>query len=146
MAASSLRRSLAEYTVALTDSIFQADGNETAVIIAGDLNCKPSDDEVSLFGRAGFVNLLAAAEKRREGTYKYRGVWQILDHIIVSESMTDGRSGFSVHDCMIHAPGFLLINDDVYPGQKPFSTYDGYRYTGGYSDHLPVKLEVRYSK
>ena len=144
MSASFLRRSLAEYTVAFTDSIFAIEGREAAVIIAGDLNTTPSNDEIMPFIRAGFVNLLFAAEKRGEGTYKYRGVWQILDHIIVSGSMSDGRSVFSVESAGIHSPGFLLIDDEVYPGSKPFSTFGGYSYSGGYSDHLPVRAVVRY--
>ncbi|MFO7574056.1 MAG: endonuclease/exonuclease/phosphatase family protein, partial [Bacteroidales bacterium] len=145
MAASAMRRGLTDYIIAFTDSIFKADGEESSVIIAGDLNCTPSDDEIKSFGAAGFVNLLSADGnvKRSEGTYKYRGVWQILDHIIVSKSMTEGISDFIVEESMIHSAEFLLIDDDVYPGRKPFATFDGYRYAGGYSDHLPVRLVVR---
>lgn len=144
MSASSLRRGLADYIVTFSDSIFRADGEESAVIIAGDLNTTPSNDELLPFAKAGFVNTLSAEEKRGEGTYKYRGVWQILDHIIVSESMEDGRSSFIIEDALIHSPGFLLMDDAVYPGLKPFPTFDGYRYSGGYSDHLPVKAVFRY--
>lgn len=146
MAASAMRMSLSDFIVAFADSIFQADGSETAVILAGDLNCTPMDDEIRSFAAAGFTNLLTDELKRREGTYKFRGVWQILDHIIVSGSMTDGSSVFSVEDSVIHSAEFLLIDDEVYPGKKPFPTFDGYRYAGGYSDHLPVRLVVRYNR
>jgi hypothetical protein len=146
LAAAAVRRGLTDYIIAFTDSIFEADGKESAVIIAGDLNCTPLDDDIKSFNGSGFVNLFSASGngKSREGTYKYRGVWQILDHIIVSKSMMEGISDFSVEESMIHSAGFLLINDVVYPGLKPFPTFDGYRYAGGYSDHLPVKLIVKY--
>ena len=37
---------------------------------------------------------------------------------------------------------FLLEEDNVYGGDTPFRTYKGMRYHGGYSDHLPVLLEL----
>ena len=37
---------------------------------------------------------------------------------------------------------FLLKKDPKYPGMSPFSTYRGYRYQGGFSDHLPVLLDL----
>ncbi len=44
---------------------------------------------------------------------------------------------------VIEAP-FLLSVDENYPGLKPFPTYGGYRYSGGYSDHLPVLVKIRH--
>jgi len=38
---------------------------------------------------------------------------------------------------------FLLADDPDYPGKKPFPTYGGYKWTGGYSDHLPVLITVK---
>ena len=37
---------------------------------------------------------------------------------------------------------FLLADDPDYPGKKPFPTYGGYKWSGGYSDHLPVLITV----
>ncbi len=37
---------------------------------------------------------------------------------------------------------FLFINDTKYKGQKLYRTYLGYRYQGGFSDHLPIRLKV----
>jgi hypothetical protein len=45
---------------------------------------------------------------------------------------------------VIFRPGFLLKNDPKYPGVTPFSTYRGYRYQGGISDHLPVLLDLKF--
>lgn len=38
----------------------------------------------------------------------------------------------------------LLEKDDRYPGEMPFRTYFGPTYHNGYSDHLPVYLELNY--
>ena len=37
---------------------------------------------------------------------------------------------------------FLMEEDDKYGGDTPFRTFNGMRYKGGYSDHLPVLLEL----
>ena len=37
---------------------------------------------------------------------------------------------------------FLMEEDDRYGGDTPFRTYWGKRYHGGYSDHLPVLMEL----
>lgn len=37
---------------------------------------------------------------------------------------------------------FLLKDDDTYFGKKPFRTFIGPRYEGGYSDHLPVFIDI----
>jgi len=34
------------------------------------------------------------------------------------------------------------VEDADYPGRKPFPTYGGYKWTGGYSDHLPVLITL----
>ena len=42
----------------------------------------------------------------------------------------------------IFKPDFLMKKDQKYPGLSPFPTYRGYRYQGGFSDHLPVLLDL----
>ena len=41
---------------------------------------------------------------------------------------------------------FLMEEDDRFGGDAPFRTYHGMRYKGGYSDHLPVLLELEISQ
>ena len=80
---------------------------------------------------------------REGGTYRYRGQWGILDQIIVNGNLLgEGniRTGYS-KACIIDFP-FLLEEDDKYGGTTPFRMYNGMRYKGGYSDHLPVLLEL----
>ncbi|MDZ7776740.1 MAG: hypothetical protein U5L09_14620 [Bacteroidales bacterium] len=35
-----------------------------------------------------------------------------------------------------------MQEDERYGGTKPFRTYSGPRYIGGYSDHLPVFMDI----
>jgi len=37
---------------------------------------------------------------------------------------------------------FLLEDDERYAGKRPFRTFIGFKYHGGYSDHLPVYLDL----
>ena len=81
------------------------------------------------------------------GTYKYRGEWGILDQMIVSGTLIDGRNiKTSYSKARILDFPFLMEEDDRYGGDAPFRTYHGMRYKGGYSDHLPVLLELEISQ
>jgi hypothetical protein len=60
--------------------------------------------------------------------------------------MAEGSGPFNAVMESVRVPdaSFLLVDDPDYPGKKPFATYSGFRYAGGYSDHLPVIFNVRY--
>lgn len=69
------------------------------------------------------------------GTYKYKGVWSVIDHVLVSGNV-------SVADAGVLDSPFLLEKDERYGGVKPKRTYVGYKYNGGISDHLPVWMRI----
>lgn len=82
-----------------------------------------------------------------EGTYKYKGRWQQLDHFIVNGQLlksTRGSKGtLRVTSCRIADFPFLLEADKSQEGVKPHRTYLGNYYHGGYSDHLPLVLDLQ---
>lgn len=41
----------------------------------------------------------------------------------------------------IFSPPFLLTKDKTWRGERPFRTYYGFKYEGGYSDHLPLIVD-----
>lgn len=73
------------------------------------------------------------------GTYRYQGEWGSLDHIFVSSTMVD-----FLYDCQIFDAPFLLEEDEKNGGMKPFRTFNGPRYIGGFSDHLPLVARFRF--
>jgi endonuclease/exonuclease/phosphatase family metal-dependent hydrolase len=78
------------------------------------------------------------------GTQKYRANWEVLDQVIVSGSLLSGRGLYTTKEnAHIFGPSFLLEEDSRFTGSKPFRTYSGYRYIGGFSDHLPVILDLK---
>jgi hypothetical protein len=86
------------------------------------------------------LNLMAGRDAERFGTYRYRGRWQILDHIVVSPGLLD-RDGWSV------VPDSLRIvsNDSIRDGRGGplrFGNEDNQNPRGP-SDHFAVTVRLR---
>jgi predicted extracellular nuclease len=147
-----LRNSIAEMVVQRSDSIIKTCHGLAKIIIAGDFNCTPGDSEMQLItgeksaneNSLRFINLTEKLKGEIRGTYKYRGTWEMLDQVIVSESLLNSASGIYTDYSMagIFSSDFLLKKDNTFAGVTPFATYTGYRYSGGFSDHLPVFLDL----
>jgi hypothetical protein len=79
-----------------------------------------------------------------EGSLKFHGLWQYIDHFFVSPKLLNEQSRlYSTPDLsFIYSPSYLLEKDLVYGGIKPFRTWSGFQYNGGVSDHLPIVLKM----
>ncbi|MCX6255631.1 MAG: endonuclease [Bacteroidia bacterium] len=131
------------------DSIIEKSSAGSKVIIIGDFNSTPDDREMKSLtataesGRV-LVNLSESLAGDGLGTYRFMGTWEMIDQVIVSDRLLTCDKGLYTDEKMlrIFKPDFLLRKDPKYPGFSPFSTYRGYRYQGGFSDHLPVLLDL----
>jgi hypothetical protein len=135
------------------DSLFMADPN-AAILIMGDFNDEPVDRSLAeglgaltIPGteRNQLYNLMAPVRQSSNfGTHKYLGLWTMLDQFIVSGSLLRKNGGIYTRPgaARIMLEDFLLVEDETYSGVRPFRTYDGFRYAGGFSDHLPVVLDL----
>jgi endonuclease/exonuclease/phosphatase family metal-dependent hydrolase len=128
--------------------------NSTANIITmGDFNDEPSDESISMdygarcdtanFQPTDMLNLMCPFQGKK-GSHKYRETWSIIDQIMISNALVNNRSHLSIlkQKAQLFEPSFLLVDDEVNMGQKPFRTYLGPRYIGGFSDHLPVFVDM----
>ncbi|HPD94876.1 MAG TPA: endonuclease [Tenuifilaceae bacterium] len=127
---------------------------DARILIMGDMNDEPeSDPIVKGFGvclnadsscTENFVNISAILKQHGQGSYKYQGVWGIIDQIVVSRSLLSGKYGLhtSPESASVFAAPFLLEPDEGYAGQRPNRTYIGFKYHGGFSDHLPVYIDL----
>ena len=138
---------VAEMVRALADSIC-SEQTHPKIIIMGDLNATPDDQTAGILtemrgGNPGLVNLSAGLTES-SGTYRYRGTWETIDQVLVSEALVRKCTGLCTgpEQLRVFSPDFLLRKDPQDPGNTPFSTYSGYRYQGGFSDHLPVLLDL----
>ena len=111
------------------------------LLVMGDFNDTPHKPSVSQLHEVGLINMM---DDKSGGTYQYRGKWEILDQFLVSESLLNdnGRIHTVKDQSFIIRYPFLLEEDDKYGGEKPYRTYHGMKYQGGYSDHLPIAIDL----
>jgi Endonuclease/Exonuclease/phosphatase family. len=120
------RRHLAQGRLrALTDSLHAAGQPRTLAI--GDFN----QELRGIPGQAGNDGRLA---RNDAGTLKYNGKWEKIDGGFAE--------GFARVREEVFADPTLLERDSAWGGERPRRTFNGRRYRGGVSDHLPVVFIV----
>lgn len=114
---------------------------DAKVIVAGDFNDEAADPALRFLEVNGIHNVTAnsTGSHGAKATYRYQGVWQSIDHILVSTILLG-----SVEQTFINDAPFLLEEDKKYGGVKPLRTFNGYRYQRGFSDHLPLVARLRF--
>ncbi|GHV02629.1 endonuclease [Bacteroidia bacterium] len=129
-------RSLAD----LVDSLRLADPR-SGLVVMGDMNCTPDERIVREnfpTGRgAHLIETLEAQRRQGEGSYVYRGDWQMVDNIFVTENMLYGN-GLRLKEAGVFIRDYLLSEGGAMPRGWPLRTFAGRLCLGGYSDHLPV--------
>lgn len=78
------------------------------------------------------------------GSYKYQGKWQHIDHVFYSPALARSTKGIVPHSCRLFSPRFLFEKDELYGGEKPFRSWQGYRYREGFSDHIPILVNLSF--
>jgi len=129
------------------------------IVIMGDFNDEPSDESVAKYLKAGsdsvnidrgslYNMMTGAGTSWNRGTIKSREVWNTIDQFIVSEPLLHASKGLftTPHSVYIFDMPFLLQDDEAWFGKKPFRTFYGFKYIGGYSDHLPILLDLKIRK
>jgi len=113
---------------------------EALIVVAGDFNDHATDPALLLLARHGLHNISANATGPHgaRGTYKHRGRWASIDHILVSAPLQQ-----RVDSCAILDTPFLTEDDERYGGRQPSRTFNGRRYQAGFSDHLPLVAKWR---
>ena len=134
------RQAAADRLCQSIDSI-QTVTSEPKILIAGDFNDGDESLVIKQIEQHDILNLTkeASAPKGVHGTYRYKGQWESIDHILGSPSISN-----KVGAAFIHAPEFLLEEEKRYGGYRPRRTYNGPRYQPGYSDHLPLVVRFRW--
>ncbi len=147
------RKKAAKTLRAKTDSLLR-ENSLAKILIMGDLNTEAERIPIretlgakikwDSFEEAGLYNLSALWNKQTGyGSHKYHGVWGTLDHIIISNGLVKGKGILHTTpaDAHIYRAEFLLEKDKA-GGSKPFRTNIGMKYNDGFSDHLPVYLDL----
>lgn len=129
--------------------------SDAHILIMGDFNDHPDNKSLSQILGARNIHsplrddqlynlLLHRTNDAEFGSYKYKGVWEILDQFIVSGNLLAKENPLHLkkNEAHIFDAGFLLEDDDKYYGKKPYRTSLGPRYIGGFSDHLPIHIDI----
>lgn len=119
------------------DSVY-AISRDAKIIIAGDFNDYADSPVLQYLYEHHLINMSADAQGSHgaKATYRWHGEWRSLDQILCSPSLAARKQSSVIGDLP-----FLLEDDEKYGGKKPYRTYLGPRYLGGYSDHLPLVVQ-----
>lgn len=153
--ASQERRMLAAQTLKKElDRLFAANPCSN-IVVMGDFNDEPGDPSLMCLSerslraqggcRAEMINLMAeSASLKRPGTIRHEGNWFFFDQMVVSQAMLKGENGLITlkEKAAVFDAAFLLETDNSHPGMKPFRTFLGPSFHRGFSDHLPVYLDI----
>jgi hypothetical protein len=145
LAAGELRERMGYLLRSKVDSVMADSGEKRALVVMGDFNLPPDDPLIKMLTHDGvLVNLAGPGAEEGQGSYRYQGRWEMIDQIMVSAAMTGPYTAFHyvAGSFRVADDPFLLTDDGSYPGRRPSSTYTGYRWSGGYSDHLPVLISL----
>ena len=95
---------------------------------------------ISLEERELFNMMYDLHNTGNEGSYNYRGTWNMLDQVMVSQSLLKDITGMhTTHDAgRIVKEDFMLYHNEENQQFVPGRTYGGPNYYGGISDHFPV--------
>ncbi len=143
----------------LCDSLQQA-RLHPYVVVMGDMNDYPTTRSLCRnmhFGE-GLHNLMIPLQRQLErgelryGSHKHDGEWGILDQFWVNDSLLREQSDslsskdvctqLWVDNIEIVVAPFMLTNDRTHFGQRPLRSYYGFHYEGGFSDHLPISMDL----
>lgn len=125
---------------------------DARIIVMGDFNDEPFDQSIAdVLGAQKNItdqaqelyNPMWKLTDQGIGSYNYRDNWQMLDQIILSGELLDEDEGYKyvTNSADVLKKEWLLQQSGNYKGY-PDRTYAGDNYLGGYSDHLPVLLEL----
>ncbi|MCK4661525.1 MAG: endonuclease [Bacteroidales bacterium] len=134
------------------DSIFKLNLN-SKIIIIGDFNDNPTNKSIFYILKANnkrknyepteLYNLLYDKHDTiNTGTYLYKNNWDMLDNLIVSQSLLKTSKGYytNYNGGHIYKPIWICYTNKNTGIKHPNRTYIGSKYVGGYSDHFPVYM------
>ena len=117
------------------------------IILIGDFNEDPIDDNVKILEKLGFINQMSSMMgEKNKGTYVYRGKDYFYDQIIISEGLNTNQGLHVVKESISILDKPKYRQQDGKYNHYPFRFWAGNNLLGGYSDHLATKIVIRKMK
>ena len=119
--------------------IAMGDFNDDPISPSFKNHLKAVGDEKELNEEYPYFNPMYKMYKKGVASLAYRDVPNLFDQIIYSKNLVSGSSAeeYTVYRTEVYAPAYLINKQGNYKGY-PFRSWDGDKFTGGYSDHFPV--------
>lgn len=131
------------------DSVRLADPT-TKLFAMGDFNDDPISSSLKNYLKTAltpkdlspetpYLNLMYPLFKKGVASLAYQDAPNLFDQIIVSGNVIADQVGqdYSVYKTEIYAPAYLINREGNWKGY-PLRSWNGDKYTGGYSDHFPA--------
>ena len=113
------------------------------IVVMGDFNDTPDKPALRpLFDNGRMVCITG----KLSGSYRYKGQWEQIDHVYLSPKLIDSTHTLhlSPRGAWVATYDFLIEPEPLYGGCRPLRTYNGMRYLGGTSDHLPGCFDLQF--
>ena len=119
--------------------IAMGDFNDDPISPSFKNHLKAVGDEKELSEEYPYFNPMYKMYKKGVASLAYRDAPNLFDQIIYSKNLVSGSSAeeYTVYRTEVYAPAYLINKQGNYKGY-PFRSWDGDKFTGGYSDHFPV--------
>ena len=130
---------------------------DAGIVIMGDLNDNPTDTTITVglgasapvepYSHSHLYDLMTKLYQDGKYTLRYHEEKDIFDQMIVSGMLIDKASAVHIKNNTggIFKENWMLFSHPKW-GEMPNRTYSGPMYHGGYSDHLPVYLDLIFGK
>lgn len=142
------REHVARYLKLKIDSVQSIRSNPLSIIM-GDFNDDEKSNTVKIITSQNNNDLSQSTHRlttnnQQLGTYYYKGRWEEIDHIFASNNMLNNTKStyLLVNKYTIFAAPFLLKSVPNSNHVRPFRTFYGWKYEGGFSDHLPIYTDI----
>lgn len=122
------------------------------IVCMGDFNDTPADESLTdklgaVFAdtpaaKGELINLSFSWMSDEIQTIKSKYQWETFDQVIVTDYFLEDTVCCKYLKAKVFQADFLLEPDSRFGGCKPRRTFVGYKYNNGFSDHLPVLLQV----
>ncbi|WKN29738.1 hypothetical protein PZB74_12255 [Porifericola rhodea] len=134
-----------------------ANDEDANIVVMGTFNDEPDNKsfvfrlgahgETQQLNTGDLYNPMYKLDQADKGSYYSRSSWKMLDQILISQSLLDDRKGSAD---FVYRQGSAQVFDTEWllqtkgnTQQQPYPTYEGFEYKGGYSDHLPVYIDLQ---
>ncbi len=133
-------------------------GDDVGVIVIGDFNDEPFNRSITEYALSINDSRVVLAEKDPYllnlmwpiladgvGSHIYNGRWNMLDQIMVSRAVVNGKCGWCLEE-NAKIEGIDIMSYANKPGPRRFGIKPNERDISGFSDHYPISIKLKRSE